>query len=233
MNKTNLKQENKDEVPTYIFLSYMALRKTIGILGILLPVILGVGSLIVAPFHDSVQFESSISNYYYTFMGDIFVAILCSVALFLFCYEGPDKIDGRAGNVAGLFALCTALLPTTLKEDICFPGRIIPYEYLKSIGTIHLVSAALFFITLSYFSLFLFTKKSKNPTPEKLKRNKVYRVCGYVMLAAIGLLIPYFAIASIKEMLDDYKFVFCMETIALWAFGVSWLTKGEFILKDK
>jgi hypothetical protein len=33
--------------------------------------------------------------------------------------------------------------------------------------------------------------------------------------------------------LEEYKPIFVLETIALWAFGVSWLVKGKFILKDK
>jgi len=33
--------------------------------------------------------------------------------------------------------------------------------------------------------------------------------------------------------LDDYKPIFILETIALWAFGASWLVKGQFLLTDK
>jgi hypothetical protein len=65
-------------------------------------------------------------------------------------------------------------------------------------------------------------------TKQKIERNRVYRVCGIVIAAAI-LGVPF----------DDYpaitflKPTLVLETIALTAFGISWLTKGELILKDK
>ena len=85
------------------------------------------------------------------------------------------------------------------------------------------------FAIFSYFSLILFTKGVAKPTPQKKKRNIVYKVCGYIMLACILLIFLNFLI---KPQLGDLKPVFCLETIALWAFGISWLTKGEFLLKD-
>jgi hypothetical protein len=43
----------------------------------------------------------------------------------------------------------------------------------------------------------------------------------------------YFKIEGVHSVLKDYHPVFVLETITLGAFGISWLTKGDAILKDK
>jgi hypothetical protein len=104
------------------------------------------------------------------------------------------------------------------------------------IGVIHFIFSGLFFITLAYFSLGLFTKTdpTRTPTPQKLMRNRVYVVCGYTILAAIALIAIYIVLPSeIRTYLDQIKPVFWLESIAVVAFGISWLVKGEAILQDE
>ncbi len=214
----------------FYLIHFLTLRKIVGLLGIVLPIVLVLGSIFL--FHCD-QVETSISNYYHTNMGNVFVGIICAFSVFLFAYKGPQKIDGIMGNIAGTFGAIAAICPTTIKDDICLPNGMVPASHPNLIGIIHLISAALFFLTLAYFSLFLFTKTSGIITAQKLRRNKVYKVCGYVMIGCILLLIPYFAFPSMKPQFNSYKYVFVLETLALWAFGFSWLTKGEAILKDK
>ncbi|MDR8391969.1 hypothetical protein NC796_12495 [Aliifodinibius sp. S!AR15-10] len=103
-------------------------------------------------------------------------------------------------------------------------------------GYIHLAFAALFLTTLVYFSLFLFTKTDpdKQPTEEKIKRNMVYKFCGYTMLCCIVLIPIYFLLPeSATSYIKPYQPVFWFEAVAVTAFGISWLTKGEAILADK
>jgi TRAP-type C4-dicarboxylate transport system permease small subunit len=94
------------------------------------------------------------------------------------------------------------------------------------------VFATLFFLTLIYFSLCLFTKTGEKQTPSrrKLQRNIVYRVCGYTMAACLVLiaLVSLFGPAS----LESYRPKFWLESVLVVAFGISWLTKGEAILRD-
>jgi hypothetical protein len=65
-----------------------------------------------------------------------------------------------------------------------------------------------------------------------MARNVVYIVCGCVMIATLV------ALVLIMRFLDDQiqertKAVFIAETILLEAFGISWLVKGETILRDR
>lgn len=80
---------NKNPNPTDNFqvISYNTLRKAIGFIGFLLPVIVVLGSFISSDLHTVLP---SISDYYFTTMGDVLIGCLCAVAFFLFCYKGHD-----------------------------------------------------------------------------------------------------------------------------------------------
>ncbi|HEY0042356.1 MAG TPA: hypothetical protein VGB71_16905, partial [Flavisolibacter sp.] len=68
----------------------------------------------------------------------------------------------------------------------------------------------------------------KEQTIQKRKRNIIFLYCGLIMLASI-------AAAGVYLMFADDKpttFVLWAEVVALMAFGVSWLTKGQAIVKD-
>jgi hypothetical protein len=211
-------------------ISYITLRKAVGILAILFPVIIVVGSLIFGGCDD---IQSNLSMYYHTRMRNVFVGILCAIALFLFAYNGYDRIDAIAGNVACVFALLIAFFPTSVTEPLT-PCILAPYINDIS-SSIHFFSAGGFFIVLAYFSIFLFTKKEPKPTKMKLKRNKLYRICGYIILGCIFLMAGYYALLkhNYGQGLQKYDPILWLETLALWAFGVSWLTKGNTILTDK
>jgi Na+/melibiose symporter-like transporter len=70
-------------------------------------------------------------------------------------------------------------------------------------------------------------------TKQKKKRNKIYQWCGIIMLGGILLIFLYFLfLKNIFPQLTNIKPVFWLESFALWAFGISWLVKGEVLLKD-
>ena len=184
--------------------SYLALRKAVGLIGILLPFILILGVFLIFK-GDTIQ--ESVSHYYYTGMRNVFVGALCAVALFMFYYSGYDKWDNWAGHVAGLFALGVAWFLTTEVGSS------------NLIGKIHFACAAIFFLTLTVFSLFLFTKKGSNPTPQKLTRNKIYVMCGFIMIACLIAIVIYHNFFRGGN--SESSFVFWAETVALIAFGVS------------
>lgn len=218
-------RNNKD----HLVISYLSLRKTIGIIGVLMPVVLVAGSAMIG---NCTHIQPSISDYYHTAMRDIFVGILCIVGLFLFSYKGYDFLDNTISNLSCLFAIGVALFP-------CMPESPLPQCAIHLnvsnplINSIHFTSATLFFLSLAYMSLFRFTKKAPNPTPRKLVRNTVYRVCGFIILGCLVLLFIYFLLPDhLTDKLSDYRLIFWLESIALWAFGSSWLVKGEFLLSD-
>ena len=205
-----------------LVLSYLALRKAVGIIGVMLPFGLAIGkSLAQGP-----GIEDSISYYYYTDMRSLLVASLCAIGMFLVSTRGYDNRDKYAGWFACVFAIGVAFCPTTRHEN--------PSGLERFIGWEHLLWAASLFGTLAYFSWFLFTETdpTKKPTPRKLVRNIVYRVCAVVIVVSI-LLDPVFTKGGLHPVASWPDAVFCLESLAVFAFGVSWLVKGEAILKDQ
>lgn len=196
----------------YELVSYLTLRRVVGVLGVSMPIAVAIWGLVLPEPH---RLLNTISDYYGFRTRDVFVGVLFTIAWFLYTYR-YDRWDNIAGNLACVFALGVALFPDN------GPG-IEP--------VIHYVSAAALFLVLAYFSLFLFTKTGGNPTPKKLVRNRIYRGCGIVMLACI-VLMGLYSLAGKPDALSAVKPVFWLETLALWAFGFSWFVKGETLWKD-
>jgi hypothetical protein len=157
------------------------------------------------------------------------VGILSAVALFLFTYKGYDRKDNLWTCLAAFFALCVALFPTNDNStDSCAVIHLPDHEIRR---VIHYVSAASFFSILAGISFFLFTKSRGPKTKEKKARNKVYRICAIVIMLCL-VIIGNYGLWREGSSWDRYKPVFWLEWIALIAFGVSWLVKGEAFLED-
>ncbi|UCD06669.1 MAG: DUF998 domain-containing protein [candidate division WOR-3 bacterium] len=214
--------ESRNE--TSLVYSYLELRRIIGLLGILFPFILALGALIFF----STGPQSSVSAYYHTGMRDVFVGILFAIGFFLLTYRGYERSDNRAGNLCCIFAIGVALFPCTPDVGATNTDQIIGY--------FHLAFAALFFLTLIYFSLRLFTKTDpdKPPSSRKIQRNRVYKVCGYAMLICILLIAVYIILPdSVASAFEPLNPIYWLEALAVLFFGISWFTKGEAILKDE
>ena len=225
-------------------MSYLGLRRGVGWIGVLLPFVLPLGKILL----DGHGLEGSMSAYFYTVTGRVFVGSLCAIGVFLLSYR-YKKWDIIASIIAGICAIGVALFPTAPEVD--------PTATQKAIGIVHGIFAGLFFFTLACMSIFLFTKTNPYQTlklrklrdylstlvmtrtkpglplnPRKKRRNIIYRVCGYLILACIiGMLIV--GIPSIKEHVKQCNLVFWLESIAVFAFGASWLIKGDTILADR
>lgn len=214
-------------------LSYYALRRTVGLIALSLPFVLAVGVILLAligPGHALPQpvLQRSISDYYYTPMGNYLTGSLGAIAAFLICSRGYDRTDEITGYLAGAFTLGVALFPSV-------NPRSAEHTRLQlNIQTAHTAFAALMFLVLAYFCLFLFCKScpEKSLTRRKLHRNTIYKVCGLVIVACILVMVslPLKAVARRLQPIDALLY---SESLALMAFGVAWLTKGEVFLRDK
>jgi len=210
-------QQQNAENPNII--SYMTLRKAIGWMGFLLPVVLVFGSFILD--HTNV-IKSSLSAYYWTHTRNVLVGALCVIGGFLLSYHGPKGFkswDSLASKSAGFFAICVAFVPTSQNGDGALSDLI------------HYLTSAFFLAILASMSLFLFTRSGEYITEQKKNRNRVFKICGITMLIAITL-IPVVGIDFIHKHISQFKPTIICETIALISFGISWLVKGELIFKD-
>jgi len=211
-----------------IIISYKVLRRLIGILGMALPVVLVLGGFL----QRGKGIQGSISSYYHTNMQDVFVGTLWAVGLFLISYHGYDFQDNLVTNVSGMFAIAVALFPTGSVPDTTQPLGVFQLSPDLS-GTLHVLWAFLFFLLLAYNAYFLFTKTgTKQPGPKKLLRNTIYRACGIVILASLAGIVVYMLFLQ-GTIVSRWAPVLILETLALWAFGFSWLVKGETLFRDK
>ncbi len=207
---------------TALVISYLSLRRIVGIIGISLPFVLAIGNLLLG----SDGIEKTMSAYYYTKMGDVFVGSLFAIAVFLMTYQGWDWRDNLAGDVAGISAIGVALFPVAPELETLTRTQLI-------CDLLHALFAGLFFFALAYFCLVLFRKFSPDqpPTAEKMQRNKVYSACGYAILICVVLIGIQYLFLHLG-MLTELHYVFWLESLAIVAFGVSWFVKGEGILQD-
>ncbi len=221
------------EQDNHLVLSFLAVRKCLGLLGLALPVALFLGAHLL---HQPV--EPSISGFYYTPMSDVFVGALAAIGVFLSSYKGYDKRPGEwisdrlIARTAGLAAIAVALMPTFPRGPVsctlvqCLVG-------VKTAATLHYAAAILFFSMLAVFCLWMFPKSAPHHprSPQKRRRNRIYYGCGAVLLVAmVGILLYFAALPHAMQIrLDGYLYLFWLETLGIWAFGISWLVKGRAI----
>ena len=137
--------------------SYLFLRRAIGLIGSLLPIVLPLGYSIST---GKWQLLSSVSSYYYTDMRNVFVGSLCAVGVFLICYR-YEHWDDVITTLAGAFAIAVAFFPTT-------PAN--PSALARVVGVLHDVFAVGFFVAMALMCLLLFTRSNLPPaqrTPQK------------------------------------------------------------------
>ena len=208
------------------------LRKILGWLGMLLPWITALLYMIFEV--NALILPHSISaTYHVSCCITPFMIILGAAGILLICYSGYDKQDEIICTLAGIFGLIICLFPCVnlpTKETLDNSLLIGTFQLPAGVsGWIHNIAAVIFFGLLAYNSFFLFTKSSGEMTPEKKKRNIIFKVCGIGMIASFALLIPLL-------LLKITPAIWIVEAIALMFFGVSWLTKAQcynWLFKDK
>jgi len=205
-----------------VVLSYLALRKAVGGVALLLPFAMAIPWWFLG--HDAL--ESSISGYYYTGMRNLFVGSLCAISMFMLCCRGYDRKDEIAGIFSAVCALGVAFLPTT-PDYSATPQQ-------RHIGWAHYTFAALLFSTLAYFCLMLFKMSAENRevTRQKIQRNLVYTVSGWAIIVSM-IMIAILKLRNVSHLPLNIPTNFFFESTSLIAFGFAWLIKGEMILKDK
>jgi hypothetical protein len=195
-----------------LIVSYLTLRRTVGVIGTLLPVILIVGKQVL--FSGSLPL--SVSDYYFTHMRTWLVGSLIVLGVFMLCYAGYDEWDRWITNGAGVFLIGIAFFP----ESSQVPGDI------------HVVVSALAFVLLAVMALrFTKTEPGVPPTTRKRSRNVVYRICAFVMLGSLAVEGLFHVI--LRSVTDTRPADFAFESLAIMAFGISWLVKGRTLLADR
>lgn len=193
------------------------LRCIVGVLGMILAwIVLGLSLAFGYGWPDSIS-----ATYYCPPCITPFMIILGMSSVLLFTYKGYDIVDDILNTIAAACGLGICLFPT-YNSDYTHVGT---FQLPVNISDIlHMITAIGFFGILAYNSLFQFTKGATIMTPEKKKRNIIFRVCG------IGMIVSFIALPfAVLGFINIPHIIWWIEMIALTFFGVSWLTKANCI----
>jgi len=212
--------------------NYLYLRKVVGWLGTLLPLIL----LAANPIALSIEHSScgwlpnSVSGYYYTPVRNIFVGALVGLSLFLIAYVGANLGDRVITDLAGVFGLGLTFFPTTPTVTSPASATCETVAQLSSrqqvIGDVHAVSAVLFLLFLAWMAI-RFTTDSPQRSSEQIVRNRIYWVCAIVILAVVlAAVVTNFLPVSLRP---SFPYLFLYEAVGIFAFGVSWFVDDQML----
>lgn len=200
--------------------SYLFLRRAVGLIGALLPVALPLG---YSATTGDWRLLPSVSSYYYTDMRNPFVGALCAIGVFLICYR-YQQWDDLFSTVAGVCAIGVAMCPPVPPD---------PTGLARTAGVLHVAFAAVFLVGMALVSWFLFTRSDTPPEDRpaaKNTRNVIYRTCAILVLAFTALA----GLSSLapQSFIDDVHPLFWCEALATFAFGFAWWIKGQTLFQD-
>ncbi|WP_088890254.1 hypothetical protein [Leptolyngbya ohadii] len=221
-------------IEEHIIKTYGALRRGIGILAIVLPVLLAVWGVL----KYGLPLQDSISAYYHAFvptgqppglfdvagngvMRNWFVGILWAIGVFLVLYRGYGRRENIALNIAGVLLIAVAMFPM---DWTC--GATCPKV------SIHGIAAILFFLAIGYVCIF----RSGDTLP--LLDNPDARAFYKRWYRTIGLVMWVFPlVVAVLEFFQLRPFgtrtVFFIEVAGIWTFAAYWLLKSREIDRNK
>lgn len=157
---------------------------------------------------------NSISATYFSNGNMCMIGALCLCSFFLFTYKGYDLGDRAYTLVAAVSALLI----------VAFPCAAAPMDYVglfacpvKLSDFVHMVAAIALFGSFALMTLTQFTKGGHK------KRNTIYRICGWTMLA-------FMAVVGLSTVFGwpGYLTMIC-EAGMLEAFALAWIIKSGVV----
>lgn len=162
------------------------------------------------------EWYNSISATYFANSNMCMIGALCLCSFFLFTYKGYDLGDRAYTMVAAVSALLIVACPCAA-APVDYMGLLALPTKLSDI--VHMVAAIALFGSFALMTLTQFTKGRHK------RRNTIYRICGWTMLAFMALV----GISTIAG-LPGYLTMIC-EAGMLEAFSFAWIVKSGAIRK--
>ncbi|GIJ00447.1 hypothetical protein CLV28_1831 [Sediminihabitans luteus] len=208
--------------------TYLYLRLTIGVVGLLLPVVLVLGELLWREPGDPLV-RGSLSAYYHSGMRDWFVGSLLVVAAFLVAYLWSFRDwDSRISTAAGILAVIVAFCPTS-------GGPLTPVQQAlgeQALARVHIVAAAVFIVLLGVLSALYGWRAGRRPATVPGRSPAFWRAlhwsaAGVIAAAVLGVAVVRLLQATgVLGAFERDRVLLVAEWAAVWAFSVSWLAKG-------
>lgn len=211
--------------PSYLR-SYLVMRILIGSIGILLPIVL---IICAGSFVDGwADLRGSLSAYYHSGMRDVFVGSMYAVAAFLVTYKVVElRFEGIVSGLAGLSAFVLATFPTDLPKGLDSPETPLQIEVGQgTVSNVHYGAAIAFIGFLTLISIYFAIDEAwRQQGLGRLGKKfwlAYHSFCAFVMVVAAA----YMILANGLETLPRAYSLLIGESVAIAAFGASWLAKG-------
>lgn len=204
--------------------SYLILRTAVGVLGVALPFALGLVDGVV--FDGSPFPRTSLSAYYYSGVRELFVGALCAIGVFLITYKVAEvNLDNTLSTVAGVAAVMVALFPTSRPDDAIVLTPLQDKLGETAVAVVHFSSAAVFIAALAAVSFFFGRREGRRPRGPGRRTPRFWRDFHHACAAIIVLALVWCAITYFGEV-GPARALLYGESVAVFAFGASWLGKG-------
>lgn len=201
--------------------SYFLLRVGMAGIGILMPLILWFGGLLV-----NVELQAAISLYYHTPMRNVLVGCLFAVGAFLYLYKGFNEGENMASNIAGFLAIGIAIFPTGIVKKELETSQIsnlIPLPPACETFTAPLLHGI---CALSFFLMIAICIFTGSGTLKKLreKSRQVFYKNIYTLLSICMIAFPLLS-ALLLRLIGQNMPIFFVQLICIWIFSIYWIVK--------
>jgi hypothetical protein len=207
--------ERNPERTTFLESSFIVQRRGMAVLAAIFPVAFLLSSLL-----GRTEFQTSISAYYWTLDPErnVFVGVLCAIAVFLLLYKGYTPLEDRVLDLAGLCAAGVAFVPIAKGSDCGAASGL----------SAHGAFAVTFFLCLAFICVFMSEQSLKSmPDPNRRSHFRwAYRICAGAMILLIGLAVASrFLPGGVLEAMCRRGATFWLEALAIWTFAAFWYVK--------
>ena len=226
-----LKSGEPIDLSDHMLKTYQTLRVVLVIIALAFPWVLWIGGRFI---FDQIDLQASMSNYYHASSASIakrasdaakglppdplnsgrgvmrnwFVGVLFAIGGLLAVYKGFRPAEDLALNLASIFAVLVALFPNNWDGSQSGP----PY---------HGIFAVSFFLCIAYVCIFCASATLSLVREDRKDRlRRLYKTLGLAMVASpvVAAILSYFPWFS-------GRYVFVVEVLGVYAFGVYWLVK--------
>jgi hypothetical protein len=205
--------EEPNELQLHIASTYFAMRGGLAFVAIGLPIVLAVGGWLYA----DLPLQGSLSQYYWAAaaersMRSWFVGGLFVLGALLYLYQGFSATENRVLNLAGIFTLMVALVPTD--HDCGEQCRLL---------TAHGTSAILAFLCTAFVAARCATDTLKLVRDQKLRERYKHT---YRLLASLMVVSPLLAFALTAVVNRRSSLIFFAESFGMISFATYWIAKS-------
>ncbi len=197
--------------------SFLTTRLVVGLFGVTLPFVLILGEPLIS---GDWTMRDALSDYYYSALRNWFVGSLFAIGAGLLVYMATKRSrpDGVLSFIAGVCAIVVALFPT---NEI--------HAAVSTIAKVHFVCAVALLILLGIICWRFGTRDGIQPNRSDRRRTnwrKFHHSCAVIIWSAV----LWCALTVVLDVVADFPVPYAVvvgESVAVLAFGFSWLLKGS------